>query len=79
MSKCHVVIRYSKTKKCFTVSDLGSQNGTLLNQERLSEASVNSINLYLWHTLAYILVVRSGVNCTACVYHVIAVYMLFHC
>ena len=75
VSKCHVVIRYSKTKKCFTVIDLGSQNGTLLNQERLSEASVNSINLYLWHTLAYILVVRSGELYGMC----ISRYCCVHC
>ena len=37
VSKSHAVIGYDRAEHCFTVTDLGSVNGTLLNQDRLSE------------------------------------------
>lgn len=40
VSKSHALITYSKTEKCFAVSDSGSVNGTLLNDDRLSVVSV---------------------------------------
>ena len=40
VSKSHVEIRYSKSRKCFTVCDKGSRNGTIINDKRLSEVCI---------------------------------------
>ena len=37
ISKLHCEIRYLRRRESFAVTDLGSQNGTYLNGERISE------------------------------------------
>ncbi|CAO3636185.1 unnamed protein product [Cunninghamella blakesleeana] len=42
VSKYHCQIYYDEDKKCFSLIDVGSQNGTLLNGIRLSEKKISS-------------------------------------
>ncbi|CAI8034446.1 Angiogenic factor with G patch and FHA domains 1 [Geodia barretti] len=42
VSKAHVDIRFSRTNGCFTICDLASQNGTFLNNARISEPKTES-------------------------------------
>ena len=53
VSKSHAVIGYDRSEHCFTVTDVGSVNGTLLNQDRLSEVRglhVGGCVPYAWCT-----------------------------
>ena len=49
ISKNHAEISYNKRRKHFMIKDLGSRNGTLLNQERLSEPKETSPPFTLSH------------------------------
>ena len=55
VSKAHVDIRFSRTNGCFTLCDLASQNGTFLNNTRISEVhtrhgqtSLSNVHSLLW-------------------------------
>ncbi len=41
VSKSHARLSYDQSNDCFTITDQGSVNGTLLNNNRLSQVRVN--------------------------------------
>ncbi|XP_076465194.1 uncharacterized protein LOC143296985 isoform X1 [Babylonia areolata] len=49
ISKVHAEIKYDEDNSCYTVEDLGSQNGTFINDLRISESKEKSPAIPLSH------------------------------
>lgn len=43
----HAEIKYDHDNSCYTVEDLGSQNGTFVNDLRISQVYVNILNIQI--------------------------------